>query len=329
MKFITEIDNSKEIENLFQSEKTIKCAVAFWGEAAWNLLKNSKSVIKIICNLESGATNPYVIAKLLDKPNIKIKSHPKLHSKIFLVPQEKAIVGSSNVSANGLGYEDEEVFGWVEASILIERENILILEDIDNWFEKKWEQLDDVNQAALDEALEKWTIIRNKRPPITNNNNSLLTELKVNPNAFKHRNIYFAIYRNKGTKEGESKFNEVKNELNTPEQIGYLENWNNLPEDSLHIGLYYGPRSGFEFDGIWKMPSPKIVEKFIHKDGAPGEISICFRVGSIMGSRITDNDLKLLRNKISSLWESRSPKSKDDAVVISLYDAWKFFFNEA
>ncbi|MDA8361186.1 MAG: hypothetical protein M0Z44_04210 [Gammaproteobacteria bacterium] len=47
--------------------KDIACAVAFWGEHAEKYLKYFGANTRIIRNLESGATNPWFIAKLRKK----------------------------------------------------------------------------------------------------------------------------------------------------------------------------------------------------------------------------------------------------------------------
>ncbi len=51
---------------------------------------------------------------------MKVKHHPKLHSKIGIVGERLSFVGSSNMSANGLSHEGVEAKGWLETNVLFE-----------------------------------------------------------------------------------------------------------------------------------------------------------------------------------------------------------------
>lgn len=67
MQFISGAENSKAILEFFSKDKPLKCAVAFWGGASLEIFDGSNQKIKILCNLESGATNPEAIRKLQKK----------------------------------------------------------------------------------------------------------------------------------------------------------------------------------------------------------------------------------------------------------------------
>jgi len=151
MKFFTGKENTIRITKLLKSSNNLKCAVAFWGSDASKWLKNTDQEIEIICNLESGVTDPYEIEKLLLQPNIKIKTQSRLHAKVYWT-NEIAIVGSSNVSDNGLPQNNST--GNIEASIeIISHE---LLKEIEEWFKKQWEHAKNINNKLLEDQKIKW-----------------------------------------------------------------------------------------------------------------------------------------------------------------------------
>ena len=108
-----------ELEQLIGENNQLRCAVAFWGKGANNLFidfAKRGGNLQIICNLESGATNPNVINELLDMQNVEVRQLNDLHAKV-ISGENKAIVGSANFSCNGLNLEESEQTGWEEAGI--------------------------------------------------------------------------------------------------------------------------------------------------------------------------------------------------------------------
>jgi len=244
--FISGDKNTRVIEEFFETKEPLKCAVAFWGEKAWKLLENSKSSeIRIICNLESGATNPFLMEKLLklkkEKPlNIHIKTKHNLHAKVYIAGNQ-AIIGSSNVSSNGLSLEDEEQKGYEEASIITSDEKII--ESANAWFEELWESSLPIHNRQLEKIKEQWRIKRNTRLNIVGSEASETTIFEVLTNnslIFKDRNIYIVICGGHATKEAEDKFNEIKKEVGIlSEKLAFFEishiNVDNLPKNSFQF----------------------------------------------------------------------------------------------
>lgn len=331
IKFVSEEDNSRAVFEMLSSKKKLKCAVAFWGEYAWDCLNESNQIVKIICNLESGATNPFLIKKLMTKSNFHIKTNQNLHAKVILA-EDTAIIGSTNISANGLSMEDEEIKGYIEASIVTSDKNVLT--SINEWFERQWESACEINKYLLKLSEERWLDKRKSRlNKVVQKNNkkmSLLEALKNNTHEFKDRKIFICIYRSYASPEAKNKFSEVKTEMqsNSKSILDFYENWSDLPEDSYLIDIYYGSRGGFEHNGIFKTSKPHIIEKFEYENGEEGEITICFRSNSVMGFKITKHDKDLLRNNISALWKSEKSNVTEDesARIISLYDAKSCLF---
>ena len=126
----------------------LRLAVAFWGKGADSLIVASKRY-QIICNLTEGGTNPAVIRSLMEKQNVQLRHLPGLHAKV-VIGHDRAIVGSANFSANGLGIDADSGDGWHEAAATLKSEGLAA------WFEKHWQAALDVSEEALFAAELKW-----------------------------------------------------------------------------------------------------------------------------------------------------------------------------
>ncbi len=113
-------------------------AVPFWGKGAIKSLGFAPGLkARVVCNLASVAVyNPWVIDELRKLKGIQVRSHPRLHAKLYAA-NGFVIVGSSNASANGLALEGREVSGWIEANILTDDEDVV--RDVQIFFEEIWE----------------------------------------------------------------------------------------------------------------------------------------------------------------------------------------------
>lgn len=134
------------------------CAVAFWGVGAQELLRGvAHDNIKIICNLNSGSTNPYVIESL---PRHQVRQHDLLHAKVY-IGDNSAVVCSANASANGLGLEGKEQGTWIEAGLPT---NDIV--DIILWFNSLWAESQEILDDDLQRAKELWSARRNAKPTL-------------------------------------------------------------------------------------------------------------------------------------------------------------------
>lgn len=325
--FLTEKEIFPQIKTLLRQAKRVKCAVAFWGEQAPEALglPYLNGPAYLICNFESGATNPEVIRQLRKLKNVQIRSLPRLHAKVYWT-ESGAIIGSSNASANGLSFENEELRGWFEANMLITNENVL--RDIETWFDKLWSQANLIDEALLKEMEEAWCKRRDIRPPINRNKGSLLAALKKNRDDFKDRNILIVIYRLYASPEANKVFENWRSEnsLSGSSQVDFYEGWDDLPPGATVVDLYYGPRGGFECTGLWSIPDPLLVESFRYDSGDEGYITMCFKRRDYGGLTIKPEDKALLQQHIEALYRAAPDKSEDGA-MITLYDAWPILFD--
>jgi hypothetical protein len=157
-------------------------AVPFWGEGAIETLnlKRGKRV-RVLCNLRSGACNPYVIERLM-RIGHHVKTHAKLHAKIYAT-SGACIVGSSNASTNGLADEGRQIQGWVEANVLSDDTDLL--HEALALFEGLWTAAaaKRITPKMLREAKERW-----KRQPqglASRLPRTLLAACRATPEVFK------------------------------------------------------------------------------------------------------------------------------------------------
>ncbi|WP_374632746.1 phospholipase D family protein [Ferrovibrio sp.] len=135
--FLAGEDLRKQIAAHLKRAKTFDAAIAFWGNGAIERFPDhiKGKDIRIICNLFSGGTNPEAIKTLMqEKKGVSVKFRDGLHAKVYLFP-DAVIAGSANFSANGLGLEDEEQTGWLEAGASLDQNG---MEAARQWFEETW-----------------------------------------------------------------------------------------------------------------------------------------------------------------------------------------------
>lgn len=129
-------------------DEPLGLAVAFWGQGSELLITPAKRY-RVICNLTEGGTNPSVIRELIGRQNVEVRYLPGLHAKVVL-GRERAIVGSANFSANGLGLGSDPSRGWHEAAAIVNAQSVV------PWFEKHWQAALEVTSKTLFAAELKW-----------------------------------------------------------------------------------------------------------------------------------------------------------------------------
>ncbi len=303
--FLNEVDIRDSIRSLFSNSKKIDCAVAFVGEKALDFIQDN-SEVKMICNLESGGTNPYTIQKLIER-NVDIRTNPSLHAKVF-IGDDKTIIGSANLSANGLGFEGDEITGWIEAGVFIDNEGVIT--EIKNWFDDLWEGSFEITDSKIEDAIKKWEKRRYRRAfNIDINNQSFFELVEENPDVFKDRNIFFAIHPDEDASDEAYQAYENDRE-NYPDNTSFYENWD-VPDDAWLIDISYSNDNTPSNITIWKTPEQPILITF-----ESGKIKLCFKEESIDGIKLKECDKDKICNNFSKLIQN----TKDGYDVISLLD---------
>ena len=325
MRFITGNDYSQKIIGILSLQSPLKCAVAFWGQAIVEVLKNNEKEVQIICNLNSGACNPHVIEELKEEDNITIKTHSNLHAKVYLT-KDSALVGSANASANGLNLENGELKGWLEAGILLE--DTSLLKEIDTWFNDLWKEAKNIASTDLKKAKELWQKRRLNRP--TKTKESLLEVLRKNPQEIKDRNIYLILYREEGSKEAEKTFDDKKSsfvEEEDLEKLTYYEDWEELPEDAYLVDFDCKSTKHIQFTGYYHTPEKHMLMYFKRKNGTRGKLHLCYKEKNIFGWTFPPDEQKLIKTKVVEL-RKHFGIGEDDGGFCSLYDARKVLFSD-
>lgn len=166
IEFFDGTNAQSKIASLISNADRIRIAVAYWGkDAARNLrLKDLKRRdVKIVCDLDNGGSNPSEIKEIqrtFGKQNVL--SCPWLHAKAWIT-DKCVILGSSNASANGIGWEGAETSGLIEANIITDDKNIVSA--VHKWFEQcVMRGARQINKDDFDRAKKAWKERRTRRP---------------------------------------------------------------------------------------------------------------------------------------------------------------------
>lgn len=248
-----------QLKRVIADSQNLRIAVAFWGNGAEKLFEGwqGKSA-QVICNLASGGTNPEAIRGLMAVPGVEVRNLGNLHAKVVL-SETQALIGSANLSANGLGYESAECEGWQEAGVQTSDPSQLAAAQ--SWFEKLWDAAGaSVTPAELKQAERRWARRRATRLPIAQAKG--LIDLPYSEVA--DRPIYMAIYRDQASQKAQEVCEEVREELQRAPgasvdrgDIDFFEDWPDscdepLPKNAPLIMVRYGKRGGVAVQNIWK-----------------------------------------------------------------------------
>lgn len=237
-----------EISERTARAKNARFAVAFWGEGAVEELglDTRKYKIKVLCNLSMGGTNPSVIERLIELGH-DIRHSDTLHAKVFLFGSS-AIVGSANVSANGLGFEGNAASGWEEIGVLVDDASTLTA--IDKWFARQFERGEAVDGAVLKRAWERWKRRRDQRPPdpSTEPFPDLLTALRDEPDRFVDREFYLTVDVEGLDEKGERALGVVHETLGDSYYI--WQSWPEIPPNATFVN-FWDEHNSFTFEDFY------------------------------------------------------------------------------
>lgn len=301
-----------QIEKIFAESADLSIAVAFWGQGAEALLdKWQGKRLRILCNLESGATNPAVIRKFLAwksyKPfSIEVRSLSDLHAKVVL-GEDSMVIGSANISANGLSYEDVECRGWQEAGLLTG--SAPEIEAARVWFQRLWEQArQEITEDQLKQAEINWAKRRQQRLPLTPAGSLLQAPIEV----LRDRPIHLAIYRTEDVPDGSMEcFDKAVQQADAGgspcADLDFFYDWpvdgeDVLPIDAPLIRVYYGPRKGIRVRGIW-VRIPQLDQRY--RDGKQDvPVSIIARLDRVQQWTLSTQDQAELAKRLLPWLES-------------------------
>lgn len=153
MSLLLEDKLSTAIRSLLSQDTRLRIAVAFIGDGASKSINKKARDVKIICNLTMNGTNPAEVKNMIERFGAEnVKQIDNLHAKLY-IGSDYAIVGSANMSANGLGTQPT---GLREAGYKFKLDQPSGQRSLD-WFDDVlWEGAREISDQDLIEAAENW-----------------------------------------------------------------------------------------------------------------------------------------------------------------------------
>jgi hypothetical protein len=278
LEFLNGAAATATIRSLVATSGEAYLAVAFWGSGAAHELglkdrANSKKggfSTKIVCNLQSGATNPGEIRELLNV-GIEVLQSDKLHGKIYLF-DDRLLLGSSNASSNGLALQGAETSGWHEANLSTDDKKIR--EDVVSWLNALPKRA--ITEADLQAAEVEFRKQRRSLSPQWPAGTTLLQALEQHQESFLGKNIFVTIY---SEEFGERQERAIRRENKLQENagieisgVGY-----ELQPSSSYVGFWHhGKSKGFEFESFFR------TRDYVWTNG---EVWFCEVIPSVLGIR--------------------------------------------
>lgn len=193
------IELSSKVRHVL-SGRQIRCAVAFWGDGAADLLKGCSSEgaldVKIVCDISMGSTSPRELELLGAPNNDKLRFHDGLHAKVY-ISSKGAVVGSANASSNGIGLRHRDHARFTEAGTYYGPEE----EPWDKaaqWFKKLYNGASQIDKHALSRAWDRWSpVVDASLSSVRVRPGSLLDLVRSNPDAFDSVGFVFVKGRNR------------------------------------------------------------------------------------------------------------------------------------
>lgn len=299
LQIVREQKMASELRKALRGNTRAMIAVAFWGNGAAKALGLHKgSNVRIICNLGHPGCNPDAIDELR-KLRLKIKSHPRLHAKIY-VTQSIAIVGSSNVSSNGFTVEGKEAAGWVEANVITDSSDLIA--EASELFETLWksDECQTVRKSHITAARERRSRLawgRHSMPA----NLPLFDSVRRNPGDFS--NVFVAPYSEDLGKAAKKALTEMRKGAMPPKrgltQTDFRKAWGyqfeNIPEDAWLIDINCFNRNKPRVAGVAKTKGLRV--RVNGDDGPETDLTIAVPEPIIIGSRpfsLSKSEKKLL-----------------------------------
>jgi len=228
MLFLDEKAALSEIKSMLANAREAKIAVAFWGRGASASLGLARASldVTVICNLDSGACNPREVGDILKAlPEKRVFSDPRLHAKVYWTPT-RAIVGSSNASANGLAVEGRSLDGWAEGNILIE--DVLTLEQIKEWFELRLKASYEIKNSHLQLAADLWDRRSRAAPPGARISGNLFEAYQRAPNHRAWQRIKLALWTRDVDAEAQQEASAFAEKDALYSMLDYYQDWPEL-----------------------------------------------------------------------------------------------------
>jgi hypothetical protein len=321
-------DIALRLQNLLSATGLARLAVAFWGRGAVNRLGllHRAGATRVLCDLFSGGCNPDEIKELL-RPRVEVRYMDRLHAKLYCT-RKGVVVGSSNASANGLGYEGEELSGNIELNVLVKE--LSFRKEAEEWFDRLWDENDhhSVDEEVAESARPAW----NGRRALT-----LLKALAADPESFRAKSIRVLVYdagalpddvqlwfENTGMTAFTSRQVKVMRETGLYDFYSDATGWPVQP-GAIYLDFHWGRKNARpSFLGIWRVRDQG------HWDQTENgtRIITCFRMTELDGLRFPHAEQMLFCTVLKthlqsrSLWGQNTEHNHYNYLEVPLLDFW-------
>ena len=294
----------------------VRLAVAFWGAGAVEALGlEGRRDVEVICNLAMGGTNPDEIERLL-AAGARVHVLDTLHAKMG-VAGGIGFVGSSNVSANGLGLQGAEVARWDELNTVFRSERALdrLRREFEGLRGRAGEALRP-GDLRLEAARVRW---RRRRLLVSDEHaypgreQTLLKAMKEDHEWFRDRRAYLALHIQM-TAEEEKEFMENAERIKAQHGEHYecYWGWPDLPNDAHLLSVEMTPRGTAKLEGLYLRHSWM-------PDGG-GDFQLCQRAKTICGFEIPGrNEWPQWKQKIEAAWKELPKEARGEAHWVNLH----------
>jgi hypothetical protein len=320
----------RRIKALVAEGKTLKIAVAYWGQDALDILglTPTRGKLQVLCELSKGLSSPDVMRKF----EHRARHVARLHAKVYWTPGE-AVVASANASGNGLGLESFGERGLIEAALSTNDPHDL--DQIEKWFDDLWASAlrvteHDLKLAESARARSPQVLVRLGKP-IRARLPTLLTCLRKDPESFKRQRIYLCLYAEGLSKEAWSayraatkkyKVERLSRSIDYSVRVGpsgCYENWH-VPKGAVYVDHLLGARSVT----VNKVSQGAVTIDFKYLDGDKGAITLCDDVTiQDFPYRLPKTEKDRIRRRAKKLMASKKAIGDRNAKIIKRYDARK------
>lgn len=230
--FLTRMELSNAIRYVLSGTE-LRCAVAFWGNGAAELLtacgQECAQDAKIVCDVSMGSTSAIELERLGAPENCRLRFHDGLHAKVY-ISSAGAVVASANASSNGIGFKPGEHASLTEAGTFYAAGDA----DWANaacWFDELYDAAKQIDTDALSLARKRWSLSREvRRMSSVVRTGSLLDLVRSNPEAFDGVGFVFARNVNEEVSVRNAKKAAVSHYPTDPKEIS---NW---PSGDMFVG---------------------------------------------------------------------------------------------
>lgn len=327
--FVAPDEYKNRLEQLLDDEQYLSLAIAFWGKGAEELITcRPGKDFRLLCNLKSGGSNPYVIRKLCElavgsEGRIQILQCDRLHAKVA-VGERQALIGSANVSTNGLGLGDQGVAHWLEAGVLTSDESVAGGARI--WFDELWNSngARPIEDDDIEAAITIWT--QNRRGwQLPGNPQDEFNLHSFSVGDLEGLPAYVLLYRWRvGPEAAETSDNFEAKQQESPGDLEWwpFESWPiNLSNEKEvdHLAIRYVSNGRVIVDGACRMIGQRLLFDYEGESDETGHVDMALAQKTLLNRPFGEAGRKLMAQQLQpygrAIWNAASRSTQGNPYV--------------